>query len=655
MINEPPRVWRKTKCLIALFFSLLLCNQSDILLAQSKGVVIRDTIFVRPRIFTPKIILEGWFIKPYLNGRLFVDGGDTLSVDTVDYAQSIPLKVDLQYGTYHDVWGSAVTGGSSAPLNANGSMSSATSGGIFVTVLTSGPDFKSVPVRDRTLLDTYRGVFVRANGDTIKPTDGSLQIEVSAGEEFYYVANGTPPEGATANVQIDICYPEAITGCGSFVATVVVKKKEDEHDHFEVTFEKDTVAFTESSKIYVQAKNVNNQNIELANDKLVKLSIITNGDYGTFIDKNNDTLFTVPIVLEHVPYGDIKAGLIQFSTVKKNPMDPLLCKVKVELESEPTKTGEGAIPVAEQTLKIVMEGEHVVELMNLRGFSKPQKPKTANKKEFTIQLIRNKAWVKNYSFLLMNDNLDSSGGHDHTNDRPTDTQAQRRDNYGYYILKRANDTIDVRPYEGQTKDDGIEKFDYVASVFGDKMMLRVETVEANKKKFLWDTLSLMEKVDGLVRLDDGTTYDLIGGTAEHHGPPIYTDNHNHYSTATVRTNIQNIASEYHRQFPDKVVLQINDMSLSYGGGFDVRGHWERDIVPGGAHQTHRDGRSLDLRIDRGAGGIPVLRDVNGRLVRDPVSGVPRGNQTFERISRERGARPAIHSPDSNNEHYHLDF
>lgn len=187
------------------------------------------------------------------------------------------------------------------------------------------------------------------------------------------------------------------------------------------------------------------------------------------------------------------------------------------------------------------------------------------------------------------------------------------------------------------------------------MLLRVETTEPNKKQFLWDTLSVVEKVEGLVRLDDGENYDLIGGTAEHHGPPGYAENHNHYSTVEVRTNLQNIAAEYRRQFPNEVVLQINDMSLPYGGGFDVRGRWERDIVPGGAHQTHRNGRSVDLRIDRGFGGIPVLRDRNGRLVRDPISRVPRGNQVFDRICRQRGARPAIHSPDTNNEHYHLDF
>ncbi len=138
-------------------------------------------------------------------------------------------------------------------------------------------------------------------------------------------------------------------------------------DHFKVTFEKDTVAFTESAKIFVQAKDANDQDVQLGADKLVKLSVTTNSEYGTFIDKNGDTLKTIPVTLEHVLYGDAKAGLIQFAAVKKNPTDPLLSKVQVILESDPTKEGKREIPVVEQTLRIVMDGVREVEPRNLSG------------------------------------------------------------------------------------------------------------------------------------------------------------------------------------------------------------------------------------------------------------------------------------------------
>ncbi len=433
----------------------------------------------------------------------------------------------------------------------------------------------------------FRGS-VKFIGNAIALTDTlSVKIKARKSGEGNWIwiqrPRQAPYEGATAT-----------TGEGE----LRIIPGEAQFDHFEVKVERDTVAFTESAKIFVQAKDASDQNVELAADKLVTLSVTTNTDYGTFIDQNNDTLKTTPVKLEHIPYGDAIAGLIQFAAVKKNPTDPLLCKVKVELESDPTKTGEGEVPVVEQTLKIVMEGERKVEPMNLSGSSKPQKPKTANKKEFIIQLTRNKDAVRNYVFSLSNENVDGSGGHDHVNDRPAGTQAQRRDNYGYYILKRTNDTIDVRPYEGETQEDGREKFDYVASVFGDRMLLRVETTEPNKKQFLWDTLSLAEKADNLVLLTEGVNYRLVGGTCEHHGPSdrvtaenCQAPNDNHFGTATLVRIIQAVADSFAMKYPG-FRLRINDMSLPFGGKFETDGSWN----PRADHQEHRAGTNADIAL-----------------------------------------------------------
>ena len=184
------------------------------------------------------------------------------------------------------------------------------------------------------------------------------------------------------------------------------------------------------------------------------------------------------------------------------------------------------------------------------------------------------------------------------NDRPAGTQAQRRDNYGYYILKRTNDTIDVRPYEGETQEDGREKFDYVASVFGDRMLLRVETTEPNKKQFLWDTLSLAEKADNLVLLTEGVNYRLVGGTCEHHGPSdrvtaenCQAPNDNHFGTATLVRIIQAVADSFAMKYPG-FRLRINDMSLPFGGKFETDGSWN----PRADHQEHRAGTNADIAL-----------------------------------------------------------
>ncbi len=350
--------------------------------------------------------------------------------------------------------------------------------------------------------------------------------------------------------------------------------------HFEVRLEKDTVAFTESAKIFVKAKDVNDRDVELAADKLVKLSITANNEYGTFINKNGDTLKTTPVELEHVPYGDAKAGLIQFSAVKKNPIDPLLCKVRVELESDPSKAGEREIPVVEQTLKIVMEGEREVEPRNLRGLRTAPIPTNANKKEFKVQLTRNKAAVPNHSFELTTDYIDGTGGHDHVTPRRT----QNRDNYGYFILRRDGRDYD-RPYNGQTQDDGRETFDYVSSFFGDRMRLKVETTQPNKKHLLWDTISVIEKVANLIRFHGPGNYSLTGATTTH------TDNHYFYNQSAIDDLIEAADAFFEQEWNTTGTMRLNDMSLEWGGIFDIKTGSKAWSPP---HNAHRNGKSVDI-------------------------------------------------------------
>jgi hypothetical protein len=376
-------------------------------------------------------------------------------------------------------------------------------------------------------------------------------------------------------------------------AVFYLSYQEAELDHFAVRFEKDTLAFTESAKIFVQAKDQDNNDIELEADRLLKLSITANDEYGTFIDKNGDTLKTTPVQLEHILYGDAKAGLIQFAAVRKNPVNPVLSKVRVELESDPTKAGERELPVVEQTLKIVMEGKREVVPRNLGGLRMPPPPTAQNRTEFRVQLTRNNVPVPNHPFQLTNDYIDGTGGHDHVTPR----RDRNRDNYGYFILKRTNDITDS-PYNGQTQADGRETFDFVSSLFGDRMRLRVESAQPNKKQFLWDTLSFAERVTGLQQLEEGTNYRLVGGLCEHHGPSdrgtaanCQTPNNNHWGTATLVQVVQTVTDSFAAKYPG-YRLRINDMSLPSGGKFETDGSWSLAAD----HQEHRAGTNADVAL-----------------------------------------------------------
>ncbi len=98
------------------------------------------------------------------------------------------------------------------------------------------------------------------------------------------------------------------------------------------------------------------------------------------------------------------------------------------------------------------------------------------------------------------------------------------------------------------------------------------------------------KVPGLFDLGVGGTYRLTGSTGTH---PV-----NHYGTDTTIVNTNYMANDFYEQFA--ATLGINDMSLPWGGGFDIYGRWLDDITSpqcrqrGYGHCGHRIGTSVDI-------------------------------------------------------------
>jgi hypothetical protein len=137
---------------------------------------------------------------------------------------------------------------------------------------------------------------------------------------------------------------------------------------------------------------------------------------------------------------------------------------------------------------------------------------------------------------------------------------------------------------------------YRADAFGGMDTLRAS---AFFQPDLFDTQRLTVRVPNLQLLPNSADYVKIGGTTEHRGPPTFAMDNNHYGTATLIAAIQAISAEHRWTFTQ--LLQINDMSLPYGGGFDIYGRWHTDIDPpacrtirGRGHCTHRRGADVDV-------------------------------------------------------------
>jgi murein endopeptidase len=117
-------------------------------------------------------------------------------------------------------------------------------------------------------------------------------------------------------------------------------------------------------------------------------------------------------------------------------------------------------------------------------------------------------------------------------------------------------------------------------------------------RLLWDTVSVTESVDGLEQLGGGTSYRLVGGTCEHHGPSdrdvvqtCQAPDHNHWGTAELIRIVQSVSDSFAAKYPG-FRLRINDLSLPFGGKFETDGSWST----ASDHQEHRSGTNADVAL-----------------------------------------------------------
>ena len=225
--------------------------------------------------------------------------------------------------------------------------------------------------------------------------------------------------------------------------------------------------------------------------------------------------------------------------------------------------------------------------------------------------------VENYPVLLVSTPVAFSGGHNHHAGRPT----------GYF-------NVPGNPSSVETISNGF--LGYVASAFGGLERITAKSMIDDQVRPWISTVTV--EVPGLTALPASTSYDKIGGTPFHPGPPMSANDTNHYGAADVIALLPLIAADYAASFPSRPILKYNDISLIFGGLFDVSGQWRPD------HKTHRTGREVDIRSK------PPHED--------GIMNTGRDYAEFKRIVRNRTAdtaRVEIHSNGTENEHVHIYF
>jgi hypothetical protein len=220
-------------------------------------------------------------------------------------------------------------------------------------------------------------------------------------------------------------------------------------------------------------------------------------------------------------------------------------------------------------------------------------------------------------------------------------------------------TVQSDSITGTTDSNGEVKVRFYAPRWGGQVAIHAE-VDYNGVE-LTDSDTLTVRVPGLMKLPVSPDYVKLGGTGRHPGPDdncfnggtsnfAYEPDFNHWATPQTITELLAINSEWSSK-PGNHKLWINDMSLPFGGQFDVNGDWERP------HRFHRLGRDVDIRITRDSTQSGVFVKTLGSYVQDGKTKLIVKNEDFDRLSKRiTGVEALVHSPgDPNNEHYHIYF
>lgn len=419
--------------------------------------------------------------------------------------------------------------------------------------------------------------------------------------------------------------------------------------YFEIISDPISINYSDTSVIHITLKNANGEVVNSIDDitlppglplppgfnipfdlpldvRILKDDGATNAN-GTFLLENGDMIQR----LVDIPYGQVYNGQIKYIAAFPKSDEKTVVHIETQFTMDPQLMGIGEIEVEPKyTLDIMIpepaqiwptqtgdEGQNVQENIEVK-MEKDGEP------------VANQKIIINLQMIL------PSGGHDHVNQPPANLMGQ---------------LVGDRPGGIQvtvtTNDLGIGYINYTAPEFGGIFKFAAITNIGGNTLQKADTLTV--RVPDLILLPESEHYTKVGGTAIHHGPPIYLEeDNNHFGNQTTIQTLENIAKSWHTQFPNEHTLYINDISLPFGGLFDVNGNWLPE------HSSHRTGMDVDIKTELPSfrPGIPVRipRDAtnwqNTQLIKNAI---------FEEICERFGVDADIHADSTIYEHYHLDF
>jgi hypothetical protein len=241
-------------------------------------------------------------------------------------------------------------------------------------------------------------------------------------------------------------------------------------------------------------------------------------------------------------------------------------------------------------------------------------PNNRNIKNITIGVYQDGEPVPNHEVIISGEMRQNSGGHDHDNPPPQNTLGTFKNRHtnaeGRGILTT------------RTGEDGKTAIEYTSMEYGGILDISVTSTTES-----WQAEDeIIVRVPGLVELGPSHYYELVGAPDNHSGtndpcrwpPPPSQHYSNHRGTQTLVNAVKNIAETYYSLYPG-TRLRINDMSLEYGGLFDINENWQPP------HNTHRSGTNADIGyrgIDEDNNCVDIHRRRLQRIIQSQTGNEP---------------------------------
>lgn len=251
---------------------------------------------------------------------------------------------------------------------------------------------------------------------------------------------------------------------------------------------------------------------------------------------------------------------------------------------------------------------------------------------------QNNQRVPNVGIELKLEAVNQSGGHHHGDDTAVARTGSLATTTGGAIVTDNGKTL-----TGNTGTNGLQ-FQYHAPVVSGDIDINATRCTDGKNctqegaRRVWVGIKGLEPIVPASDPASGPLYVLIGQDGYHPN--------NHYMRPDALGRLQHLAALYRQRFPNDAPLHLNDASLERGGLFDIyynftdangiqhernaEGWWKPP------HEEHRRGTVVDVRANTAAGAVPF-----------------RNHQVLMQLARGFGADAKLHSPGTNNQHFHV--